>query len=119
MQGENEIAAEAGQDLNQRLIKTFLFPIDSAGNLCYHLSARTKSLQINAKGGDYDDENLYWSDVIYIACGLLNARLWLLFDAHPISGVFFIIQDAFTARSVDAPAGVLFVFRGKRPKYKS
>ena len=41
-----------------------------------------------AKGGDYYDEHLYLSDVICIACGMLNARLIYFFDAHPISGVF-------------------------------
>lgn len=39
------------------------------------------------------------------------------FDAHPVSGVFFVC----TRRNgiIQAPERVLFVFRGKPPEYKS
>ena len=47
----------------------------------------------SAKGGDDYDEHEYLSDVICIACGMLNARFISVFDAHPIPGVFFCLPE--------------------------
>ena len=46
---------------------------------------------------------------------MLNARFIYFFDAHPISGVFFVCLKYFSLANVwlYAPVGVLFVFRGK------
>ena len=46
----------------------------------------------SAKGGDDYDEHVYLSDVILVACGMLNAWLTWFFDAHPVSGVFFVCR---------------------------
>ena len=53
------------------------------------------SITNSAKGGDYDDENLYLSDCLHIACSMLNVRFFIVFDAHPMSGVLFVCQTSF------------------------
>ena len=42
-------------------------------------------------------------------------KVYIVFDAHPISGVFFVCLKYFSLAIVwlYAPVGVLFVFRGK------
>ena len=42
-------------------------------------------------------------------------KVYIYFDAHPISGVFFVCLKQLSQANVqlDAPVGVLFVFRGK------
>ena len=42
-------------------------------------------------------------------------KVYIVFDAHPISGVFFVCLKYFSLANVwlYAPVGVLFVFRGK------
>jgi len=65
----------------------------------------------SAKGGDYYDEHLYLSDVICIACGMLNARFIWFFDAHPISGVFFVcLKHLWRTYSFMHPKGCFLFF---------
>ena len=42
-------------------------------------------------------------------------KVYIVFDAHPISGVFFVCLNHLSLANVQlyAPVGVLFVFRGK------
>ena len=42
-------------------------------------------------------------------------KVYIVFDAHPISGVLFVCQKYLSLANVQlyAPVGVLFVFRGK------
>lgn len=48
----------------------------------------------------------------------MKCKVYTVFDTHPISGVFFVCLKYLSLANIQlyAPAGVLFVFRGKPSK---
>ena len=73
--------------VNQRLTKTFPSLIDNHPKICYNVTVI--KLQIHAKGGDDYDELIFIGLSSY-RLRYAERKVYIVFEAHPISGVFFV-----------------------------